>query len=154
MIYLFFSQNFYAQNMLEGTREFYVYVNIFPDGEYLSDDIRQEIELKLRYYSIKVIDNPHNDIAPYLYVKIFLYKIKLMDYNFSDDLFVYSINLEFCRLMFTKLGSNILQIPKPVWYSNLSTGHIDAKKLKSMVNETTSDLLKYFINDYLLQNKD
>ena len=153
LILFLFPIRIYAQN-LKGVTDFYVNVAIMDSNKvYLIDQIRQQAELRLRYYHLKVIDPIFDGETPELNIKIFLSKMELSKYNFSHDVYFYTIELELNRPAELELSDGLIKhIFVPVWQSYIEIGNDNDNTIDKTIINTVQYFVDQFINAYLKDN--
>lgn len=135
---------------LRGLKGIYVLIENLPadieeKGGLTKDQIRTDIELKLRLAGIKVVSREERSTIPgwpCLYVNINPMKRK-------TELVVYAIQTELSQEVFLERNPNI-QI-KAITWSRGMIGTVGEAKL-SQIRTSLKDLIDEFINDYLSVN--
>ena len=108
-----------------------------------TDQIRTDVELKLRMAGIKVITPKEASLSPYLYININIRKTTSGDFIVGMDISLYQI-------VFLGMKPNISCFAA-TWSSG-EVGKGGETNVMNGVRESVKDMIDTFINDYLAVN--
>lgn len=105
-----------------------------------ADELKQDIQLKLRQNGIKVSDV----VAPFFYLVAHCVYIPEL------ERFAYTVNAQFVQEVLLPRQPG-LRLMGTTWHDG-STGHISQLGLRSSIRKATSDVVDRFLNAYLAEN--
>jgi hypothetical protein len=142
---------------LEGLKGFYVDINFIPELDkykYLDSEIRNEVELQLRYNKIKLFDQKIKDssiisIEIYNHLTEINEKVKLKIYNY----FMWIETISLISFHIDEVNTfSIIKYNVPIWHSSIKIRWGNEDELEKFIIQDAVSLIKEFINEYIKQN--
>ena len=138
----------FARRTLKGLTGVKIVIgDLFPvlkEGGLTEDQIRTDVELKLRMAGIRVLSNEEwpSGLLPYLYVRV---------YGSKSEIGFVAINIYIGLKQDIILTRNPLISSEAFTWSTEYTGHVGVKKI-TIIRESIKDLVDEFLNAYLSVN--